>query len=233
MDISKSIVGFRESKYVFYAMNKSVIKGNSQHNHPNGAIGKYVNVHRLVVDPTTMKCCCSCSRKAQNGRPCVHMCVIVPVFGPQMFSPRWYKSWNSDLFENQKINGVLTAMRKTHEGSSRGWCPIDCLWENTEFKNVEYINGCDANIEKVMRAITKVKESSETICKAIQQKFHFCQMSSRSRRFSKLRISSLSCFTHSIDTPIKLNCPGHLPNTTKIYTAMKLHILNQVVNRSK
>ena len=76
MDISKSIVGFRESKYVFYAMNKSVIKGNSQHNHPNGAIGKYVNVHRLVVDPTTMKCCCSCGRKAQNGRPCVCMCIL-------------------------------------------------------------------------------------------------------------------------------------------------------------
>ena len=163
MDIGKSIVGFRDSKYVFYAMNKSVIKGNSQHNHPNGAIGKYVNVHRLVVDPTTMKCSCSCGRKAQNGRPCVHMCVIVPVFGPQMFSPRWYKSWNSDLFENQKINGVLTAMRKTHEGSSRGWCPIDCLWENTEFKNVEYINGCDANIEKVMRAITRMNEAS-TVC---------------------------------------------------------------------
>ena len=35
MDIGKSIVGLREShQYVFYAMNKSVIKGNSQHNHP-------------------------------------------------------------------------------------------------------------------------------------------------------------------------------------------------------
>jgi hypothetical protein len=68
MDIGKTIVGFREShQYVFYAMNKSVIKGNSQHNHPNGAIGKYVDVYRLVVDPTTMKCCCSCGRNAQNG----------------------------------------------------------------------------------------------------------------------------------------------------------------------
>ena len=46
------------------------------------------------------------------------------------------------------------------EAVRRGWCPIDCLWENTEFKNVEYINGCDANIEKVMRAITKMNEAS-------------------------------------------------------------------------
>ena len=45
------------------------------------------------------------------------------------------------------------------EAVRRGWCPIDCLWENTEFKNVEYINGCDANIEKVMRAITRMNEA--------------------------------------------------------------------------
>ena len=49
------------------------------------------------------------------------------------------------------------------EAVRRGWCPIDCLWENTEFKNVEYINGCDANIEKVMRAITRMNEAS-TVC---------------------------------------------------------------------
>jgi hypothetical protein len=68
------------------------------------------------------------------------------------------------LFENEKINRVLIVMRKTHEGSSRGWCTIDCLRENTEFKDVEYINGCDTNIEKVMRAITRMNEASVLVC---------------------------------------------------------------------
>ena len=73
--------------------------------------------------------------------------------------------------------------------------------------------------------IIRGKESSETICKAIQQKFLFCQMSTRSRRFSKLRIYSLSHVSFNQSTPqSNSTAQDTFPHNKDLYSNEVAHI---------
>ena len=75
----------------------------------------YINVHVVSVDPVKQTIECSCKKKVSHGYPCVHIYTVAGKGNSKMFHPRWFKHYNSHLFEeNVEIKNNLTKIKEWH-----------------------------------------------------------------------------------------------------------------------
>lgn len=119
----------------------------------------------------------------------------------------------TQIFEDCKIIALPTPPHFRRAGGLLNHLPQPIIQTVHTYRHVHVV------------IIIRGKESSETICKAIQQKFLFCQMSTRSRRFSKLRIYSLSHVSFNQSTPqSNSTAQDTFPHNKDLYSNEVAHI---------
>ena len=64
----------------------------------NRVIPAYTNVYIVRITGDHKQCHCSCNERFHNGRPCVHIIAMLDGIHPQYFHPRYYKIYNSHLY---------------------------------------------------------------------------------------------------------------------------------------
>ena len=160
-------------KHKYYAARRSassflVMHVNAMSTSYNSAlcefiIPKYSNVFEVTVQEGGKTCKCTCGAKARNGMPCIHMYVVMGEISAQMFHPRWYKSYNSHLYDtDERIRTSLQDLRCWHEENPQ-LCKIEGIWLDSEFTEIEYMNGANAEILKAMEGLERMHKAKECL----------------------------------------------------------------------
>jgi len=103
-------------------------------------IAKYTVIYEVTVNTTWTEVQCSCKFKRQYGMPCVHMFAVNESWcSPK---PRWFKSYNSHLYNDKPEIRFLLQEIRTSNDKNRNSCNISGTMMST-FHGVEYLNGSD------------------------------------------------------------------------------------------
>ena len=120
---------------------------------------RYSEVFEVNVSEDWFTCKCSCSNKTRNGTPCEHIINVSGVVSAKMFHPRWFKAYNSHLYDtNDAIKKPLQDLRLRHRRNPNA-CDIRGTLERTEFTAMEFKNGADNNLWKFMLALHTMHKS--------------------------------------------------------------------------
>jgi len=138
--------------YVIHQNHLSEVNGKENH-----VIPAYTNVHIVKVTGDHKQCHCSCNRRFHNGRPCVHTIATLEAVHPQYFHPRYYKFYNSHLYDaHADVKEQLDTMVHKFRMEPKN-IDIEGTFEVTEFKGIEYRNGANPEILAVAKVLVQMQ----------------------------------------------------------------------------
>jgi len=174
---SHKYYGVRRSHHSYLVMHMNALTDNENTELIDCILPKYSNVFEVTVQKCGTTCKCTCGAKARNGMPCIHMCVVMGQISAQMFHPRWFKVYNSHLYDTDKdIRQSLQDLRSWHEDNAL-LCNITDIWVKSEFTEPEFMNGANADIFKAMEGLERMHKAKECLMRGQDIPLRFLEAS--------------------------------------------------------